>query len=173
MKLITYSLALFIALGSLSACSKDDDDGGDNGGASEADIAKANEFKTYVVEKKFQVSEYYADKPIDYVDTDNEVKQETDLWPYVSSWIRDDFNLFTSNNEVKIQQNGKLIAGNDSAVVTRNYAIGADKDGPYLDFINHEYKPLRYRLVEFNSSYFLVYVNWHSNSKVYSKFSVK
>jgi hypothetical protein len=166
MKMVKYLAIVFLAIGSLTSCKKES-------GASAADVAKAEAFKAFIAGKEFQVSEYYSDKPIDYVETDTEVKSETNLWPYVSLWIKDDLNSFdVATNKVTIQQGADKIAGNDAATLVFDCTIGADKNGPYFNFLNYLYNPLRYHLVEFTDSYFLVYVDWHSGGKVYTKFSV-
>jgi hypothetical protein len=151
MKTLNFLLVTVIIAGGLASCKKES-------GASAEDIAKANEFKAYIVNKQFQVREYYSDKPIDYVETDTVVKSETNLWPYVSSWIKDDLNTFDVTS-------GKV-------TIVLDFSIGADKTGPYFNFLNYLYNPLKYHLVEFTNSYFLVYVDWHSGAKVYTKFSV-
>ena len=166
MKMFKYLLfaSLFITL--FGSCKKE-------AGASPEDIAKAAAFKAYIGGKEFQISSYYSDKPIDYVTTDAEVKAETNLWPYVSLWIKDDLNLFDVNSgKVTIQQGSDKISGNDAATLTLDFSIGADKSGPYFNFLNYQYKPLKYRLVEFTDTYFLVYVDWTGGAKVYTKFSV-
>lgn len=167
MKMIKLLAVTVLAAGVMAGCKKES-------GASAADIEKANEFKAFLVGKKFQVSEYYSDKPIDYIETDDTVKSETDLWPYVSRWIRDDYNTFDVNTgKVTIDQDSIFIDGNSNNPLVFDFSVGADKTGPYFNFLNYQYKPLRYHLVEFTSTYFLVYVDWVQGSKVYTKFSVK
>jgi hypothetical protein len=166
MKTLNFLLVTVIIAGGLASCKKES-------GASAEDIAKANEFKAYIVNKQFQVREYYSDKPIDYVETDTVVKSETNLWPYVSSWIKDDLNTFdVTSGKVTIVQGPDKIQGNSAATIVLDFSIGADKTGPYFNFLNYLYNPLKYHLVEFTNSYFLVYVDWHSGAKVYTKFSV-
>ena len=166
MKIFTFLILALVGVGSISSCSKKDE-------ASAEDVAKANEFKAFVGAKKFQISEYYADKAIDYVEDDSEVRTETDLWRYVSLWIKDDFNVFdVSTGTVTITQNEDKIEGNSSATITKPIAIYAKKDGVYFDFLNYQYNPLKYHLVEFTSDHFLVYANWTGGAKVYTKFVV-
>lgn len=166
MKTGAYLIVALLATGILSSCKKED-------GASSADKQKAEEFKSSVVSKKFQVKQYYSDKPIDYVEDDAEVKSETELFNYVSAWIKDDWNVFDpSAGKVTITQNANKIEGNASEVFTKDFSIGADKKGVYFNFLNYQYNPLKYRLVEFTGDYFLVYVDWHSGAKVFTKFQV-
>jgi hypothetical protein len=166
MKIVTFLAFALLATGVLSSCKKGDE-------ASPEDKQKAEEFKAFIVSKKFQVKEYYSDKPIDYVEDDTEIKSETDLWNYVSAWIKDDWNVFDiAAGKVTITQNAKKIEGNSSETIVKDISVGADKNGPYFNFLNYQYNPLRYRIVEFTGDHFLVYVDWHSGAKVYSKFQV-
>lgn len=166
MKMVKYLTIALIAASFIGSCKKES-------GASAEDVAKANAFKAYIVGKQFQVSQYYSDKPIDYVTTDTEVKSETDLWPYVSLWIKDDLNSFdVASGKVTIQQGADKISGNNAATLVYDFSIGADKNGPWFNFLNYQYKPLKYNLVEFTDTYFLVYVDWTDGAKVYTKFSV-
>ena len=166
MKMVSYLSICLVALGLFSSCKKEN-------GASAEDVAKANAFKEFILAKKFRVTDYYSDKPIDYVETDTAVKSETELFQYVSSWIKDDENVFNvSSGKVAITQGAIKIDGNTEAVFTKDFSIGADKDGVYFNFLNYQYNPLKYRLVEFSGDHFLVYVNWHSGGKVFSKFTV-
>lgn len=164
MKILASLAVTLLATVVLSSCKKED-------GANAEDIAKANEFKTFVLSKQFQIKEYYSDKPIDYDENDDEVKLETDLWPYVSPWIKDDFNIFdVSSGKVTIVQNAVKIPGDDSEQIVRDISIGADKNGPYFNFVNYKYEPLRYRIIEFSGDHFLVSADWHSGAKVFTKF---
>lgn len=166
MKIAMYLTVALLASGIFSSCKKGDD-------VSAEDKKKAEDFKAFVVEKKFQVKEYYSDKPIDYVEDDTEVKSETDLFAYVSPWIKDDWNVFDVNtNKVSVTQNDRKIEGNTEAVIVRDFLIGADADGAYFNFLNYQYNPLKYRLVEFTADYFIVYADWHSGAKVFTKFQV-
>src|SRR5688572_13884019 len=106
MKIVNLLAVAILATGVLSSCKKGDD-------ISAESKQKAEEFKAFVVSKKFQVSEYYADKPIDYIEDDAEVKSETDLWIYVSPWIKDDWNVFDVNaGIVTVTQNATKVSGN-------------------------------------------------------------
>ena len=168
MKTYTYSIAFISAILFTSSCQKTVNDK-----ASPEDIARANEFKTAVSEKKFQLKEYYSDVPIDYIDSDNVVKAETQLWQYVSGWLKDDKNLFVNNSEVRVEQNAVKMPGLDTAVLIRRFFIGADQHGPYMDFLNHEYHPLKYRLKDFTDSSFIIYALWNNKSTVFSKFALE
>ncbi len=168
MKIMKTLLLILIGaatIGSLNSCKKEN-------GASAEDIAKANDFKAFIEGKNFQISEYYSDIPIDY-DPNDTVAASTDLWRYVSLWIKDDLNSFnTQTGKVTIVQGTHKIEGMDEDTLTFDFSIGADNTGAYFNFLNYQYKPLRYHLVSFTDSYFLVYVDWVQGSKVYTKFSV-
>ena len=167
MKIVTYLTVALLAIGVFCSCKKNGDE------ASAADKQKAEDFKAYIAGKNFTLVQYYSDKEIDYVEDDAEVKQETNLWPYVSIWIKDDVNSFDlSTGKVSITQNANKYSGITDEVFTRDFSIGADKNGPYFNFVNYQYNPLKYHLVDFNAEGFTVYVDWHSGAKVFSKFKV-
>jgi hypothetical protein len=134
---------------------------------------RAAEFKSFIQNNRFQVKAFYADQPIDYIDDDAEVRSETDLFRYASPWIKDDYNVFDeSTQQVTITQNEVKIPEIPEDVFTRTYTIGYDNNGVYFDFLNYEYEPLRYRLLEFNDNYFVVYVNWKNGVRLYTRFEV-
>lgn len=167
MKFINYSLLVLLSVATMSSCKDKDDE------INPEYVKRAEEFKAFIQAKPFQIAEYYSDKPIDYIEDDDQVREETDLWQYVSPWLKDDFNVFdNSTNKVTIAQNAVKIGTDNSEVLVRDFAIAADKDGPYFDFLTHEYNPLRYRLVEFTGNHFIVYADWHSGAKVFTKFQV-
>jgi hypothetical protein len=164
MKIVTYLALALLTTGVLSSCKKDEE-------ASAADKQKAEDFKAYLATKQFQLAHYWSDKAIDYVEDDTEVKQETDLWPYVSLWVKDDVNVFDLNSgKVTITQNTHKIESISEDVFTRDFSVGADKNGAYINFVNYQYNPLQYRIVDFDAEGFTVYVDWHSGAKVYSDF---
>ena len=43
------------------------------------------------VSRKYQLKEFYSDTPIDFDETDDVIKSETNLWPYVYEYIKDYF----------------------------------------------------------------------------------
>ena len=166
MKNVSFILVAFMITAFLGSCKKED-------GASAADIAKANEFKAFVASKNWQIADYYSDKPIDYDEEDSVVKSETDLFKYVSKWIKDDLNNFDlSTNKVTIQQNLEKIEGNTDATIVKDISVTADKTGAIFNFLNYQYQPLKYHIVEFTADYFIVYAEWHSGAKVFTKFVI-
>lgn len=166
MKILSRLGAILLVATTFVSCSKDDSD-------SSAFKETAEEFKAFIQSKNFQIADYYSDKPIDYVEDDNEVKAETDLWEYVSPWLKDDFNVFDiSTGKVTIQQNAIKIEGIPGETIIKDFSVTYDKKDAYLNFLNYEYLPLKYHLVEFSDNHFIVYADWHSGAKVYTRFEV-
>lgn len=166
MKIVTYLAFALLASSVFSSCKKEDD-------VSPENKQKAEDFKAAISAKQFRLVEYYADQPIDYVEDDAEVRQETDLWPYVSLWIKDDMNVFDLNsNLVTVVQNTHKFSGITDESFTKDFSVGADKNGAYFNFLNYQYNPLQYRIVDFTADSFTVYVDWHSGAKVFSKFAI-
>ncbi|MEO8584181.1 MAG: hypothetical protein ABI415_10310 [Flavitalea sp.] len=164
MKTCTSVIVVCILTCCFSSCTKE---------MSLEDVAASVKFKSFVLDKKFQISEYYSNRPIDYNEEDSVVKSETDLFKYASSWLKDDyntFNLFT--NKVTIEQNTKKISGNKDAIITRDIAVGEDKSGVYFTFLDYQYNSFTYRLVEYKEDYFILSASWHSGATVYTKFRV-
>lgn len=169
MKIFAYITVALVASAVLNSCSKKDDPPQVNPEYTK----KAEDFKVFVQAKNFRIKNYYSDKPIDYIEDDNQVKSETELWQYVSPWLKDDNNVFDpAAGTVTITQNAEKIPSDASATITKNIRIFADNTGPYFDFLSHEYQPLRYHLVDFADNYFIVYADWHSGEKVYTRFEV-
>lgn len=138
----------------------------------QADEKKATEFRAFTSAKKFKIVSFYADKPVDYVETDTEVKQETDLWAYVKDYIRDDINRVVDNGLVEIDQNAIKYAGHIEATLVRPFKVGSDRNGAYLEFVDYFYEPLRYKLFEFKDNYFIIYIDYKNGAKLYSKYDL-
>lgn len=158
-------LVIFIAF-AIFSCKKSDST---DDGIRPEDKQKAAEMVTFLGSNKFQLKKYYSETPIDYIDTDDVVKAETDLWKYVSSWLHDDHYTFNANGDVSIEQNEIKIPSDASATITRHYAVKADKDGVGFDFIGHEYQDLKYRLVTFNDTMLKVSATWNGKT-VFSEY---
>jgi hypothetical protein len=120
---------------------------------------------------KYQLKAFYSDIPIDFDETDDIVKSETDLWAYVYDYVKDDVNEFTDDSkELLIYQGEIKYPGNDSTVLQRTYFIGNDEEGQYMRFLSPEYEALRYRLLEIDDEHFIIYLKWKHGSTVYSRF---
>lgn len=166
MKTAVVLSATLVAILCVSACKKGDEVSAEN-------KDKAEQFKASIVSKKYQVSEYYSNTPIDYNEDDEEVKSETDLFAYVSPWIKDDWNVFdVSSGKVSITQNAHKIPSDSSEILSKDFSVSAEKEGVIFNFLNYQYQPLTYHLVEFADDYFVVSTDWHSGEKVYTKFVV-
>jgi hypothetical protein len=135
------------------------------------DKERAQQLTTFLKQNEFQLSAYYSETPIDYIDTDQVVKAETDLWQYVSLWVKDDRFIFQDNGEVLIEQNEDRIQTDTSATLTRQYGVEADKDGVGFKFVGHEYQPLNYRLITFSDTLLKVKATWN-NKEVISEYRV-
>lgn len=123
------------------------------------------------ISRNYQLRDFYSDIPIDFVENDDEIKSETNLWPYVNEYLKDDINEFFSDSTlVLIHQNNIRITGIDDSVLEKYYSIGTDSEGTYMKFLGPEYEPLLYRLQVINEDYFIIFVKWKHGSTVYSRF---
>lgn len=121
--------------------------------------------------RKFQLSAVYSDIPIDMMENDDEIKLETDLWPYVENYLKDDVNIFTDDTTaLEVHQNDIKMPGLNDPVLYRKYFIGTDNGGKYMKFLDNEYKPVRYDLVELTDTYFILGIKWRHGATLYSRF---
>jgi hypothetical protein len=162
-----FSFALIVTM--LASCSKDDSSNNNNIPGGDDSISQENKDKavalqSYLEGNKFQLSKYYSDTPIDYIDTDNVVKAEQDLWPYVSEWLKDDHYQFGNDGQVTIEQNANKVPGDDTDVLHRPYSVVADQEGVAFKFMGHEYQPLDYRLIEFSDTLLRVSATWNGKT---------
>jgi hypothetical protein len=146
------------------ACSKDDKNESD--GIKPEDKERAAALSTRLQSGGFRLTKYYSESPIDYIDTDQVVKAETDLWQYVSSWLHDDAYVFGSDGTLTIQQNAIKIPSDPSPTITKQYAVEADREGVSFDFVGHEYQDLTYRLLSFNDSIVQVSATWNGKTVI-------
>jgi hypothetical protein len=149
----------------LFACKKEESDG-----IKEEDKEKAATFAALIQKHDYKLTAYYAETPIDYDIEDDVVKQETELWPYVSPWLYDDAYTFKANNDVIVAQNTEKIPTDNAATITKRWTVVADKTGVRFNFIGHEYQYLVYYLVSFDDTKLKVWANWNGN-KVFSEFT--
>lgn len=143
------------------SCKKNESDG-----INPEDKEKAAALQSFLQQDKFQLKKYYSETPIDYIDTDQVVKEETDLWHYVSSWLHDDTYVFGANGTVVVEQNAVKISTDNSATLNRSYSVEADKNGVAFNFVGHEYQPLQYRLITFNDTMLKVSATWNSKTVI-------
>ncbi|HYF33608.1 MAG TPA: hypothetical protein VD993_20930 [Chitinophagaceae bacterium] len=145
-----------------------------NKSVSEEDSAakqRATDFQTVIQANKYMLVSFYADKPIDYITNDADVKSETDLWPYVKVHVKDDEYFFGANGALSISQKTDRISGNDAATINGSYSVAAKGQDVSVTFVDYMYAPLEYKLHEFDNGFFTVYVDGPSGSKLYSKYA--
>ncbi|MEP7257782.1 MAG: hypothetical protein ABI687_05330 [Flavitalea sp.] len=167
MKLIRISFASLLVLIFLSGCKKEL-----SLEQAESHVEEAHDFKDFLIDKDFRLKAFYTDTAIDYVEDDAEVKSETNLWGYVSGYLKDDTNTFHSNLTVDIAQNAIVMPGLTDAVLNRSFSVGSDGAGVYMQFLDYEYNPLTYRLKEMTADHFIVYVPWKNGIFLYSRFDL-
>ena len=132
---------------------------------------RSDDFQASVQTHKYKLAAFYADKPIDYITSDAEVRAETDLWAYVKGHITDDENFFGANGTLTIYQKANKISGNEAETINATYSIVPKGTDVSVTFIDYMYSPLEYKLLEFDNAYFTVYVDGPSGSKLYSKYA--
>ncbi len=176
MKAFFLASALICVL--MVACKKNSDPPPNNpgGGNDTTENTDPNELKaasldSFLQVNTFQLTNYYSDSAIDYDETDTIVKSETELWAYVSPWLKDDTYTFGSDGKVTINQNDAKIPNDASPTLTRPYQVVADNDGVKITFLTNEYNPLDYRLIEFSDTALKVSAIWNGH-KVNSDYKV-
>jgi hypothetical protein len=154
------------------ACKKDNDPAPNNppnNGNDSTDTTDPNELKaasldSFLQSNSFQLTRYYSDTAIDYDETDTIVKSETDLWAYVSPWLKDDVYTFGTDGNVTINQNDNKIPSDSTPTLTRPYAVVAEDDGVKFTFLTNEYETLDYHLVEFSDTLLKVTAVWNGKT---------
>jgi hypothetical protein len=170
MKQSLLSLAIIcIAQFVLSSCSK-------NSASDEEAQALANqqkkseEFQAIVNAHRFRLVDFYSDKPIDYIETDTEVRSETDLKAYIKPYLLDDDNMFDGQGKLSIVQNTQKMPGVTDPILIRNYNVSHDKNNVFLDFVTYTYSPAKYKVSEYSPAGFVIYLDWPNGAKVFSRF---
>jgi hypothetical protein len=120
--------------------------------------------------KKYQLKAFYSDIPIDFDETDNEVKHETDLWPYVQEYIKDDYNILLGNDSLVVFQNDIKMPGLSDEILYRNYSFSNSNNIQYMNFLTPAYGAAKYRLYEMNDDYFIIGLKWKDGARVFSRF---
>ena len=147
-----------IALLSIPSCTKPVDDAAADEQAIAQNKKKSEDFQAIISAHKFRLVDFYSDKPIDYIETDAEVRQETDLKAYIKPYLLDDDNVFGAEEVLNIVQNQSKMPGVADAVVKRNYHLSYDKSNVLLDFVTYTYTPAKYKVSEFSASGFVIYL---------------
>lgn len=161
------ALIVIVLVVTVFSCKKDDEK---TDGIRPEDKERAAALTTMLQTDSFRLTDYYANEAIDYIDTDQVVKAETDLWPYVSAWLHDDAYTFSSNGSLTIHQGASRIPTNGSGTISKNYSVQADKDGVAFNFVGHEYQDLKYRLESFNDTLLKVSATWNGKT-VFSEYT--
>lgn len=163
------ALGIILLVAVVISCNKNEDSTSD--GIKPEDKERAAAMQVQLQSGKFRLTDYYSESPIDYIDTDQVVKSETDLWQYVSPWLHDDAYVFGADGSLTIEQNTVKIPDNTSATISKNYAVSADKDGVAFNFVGHEYQDLKYRLLSFDDTVVKVSATWNGKTVIseYSK----
>ncbi len=131
---------------------------------------KSEEYQASVIGSRYQLIEFYSDKPIDYLDDDSLIKSETALWKYVKPYLIDDENVMDMNGTVVINQKLEMDPSIDSAYIFRSYKFSNDDKVVFFDFVDYYYKPLKYKVSSMDSSSILIYVDWPNGAKLYSRY---
>ena len=118
----------------------------------------------------FQLTAYYSDIPIDFDESDAEVRSETDLWRYVFDYLKDDHYIFHTDSTVDVVQHEMKMPGSNDPIFYRYYSIGTDINGEYMIYLTADYKQTKYRLHEMNEDYFILGLKWKDGARVYSRF---
>jgi hypothetical protein len=156
------------------ACKKDSDPAPNNpnnpnNGTDSTDTTDPNELEaasldSFLQSNNFQLARYYSDTAIDYDETDSVVKSETDLWSYVSPWLKDDIYTFGTDGNVTINQNDDKIPSDSTATLTRPYAVVADDEGVKFTFLTNDYMALDYRLISRSDTSLTVSAFWNGHT---------
>src|ERR671910_3735516 len=118
------ALAAFTMVG-LTSCMKDGEITiyhGPYHTASALDM-RADSLNDFVIGNHFLPVDFYADKPIDYIETNSTVLAETDLNKYIISYIKDDVIPFNQDHSLPVMQNALKMPGTDSLVLNRTWSI--------------------------------------------------
>jgi hypothetical protein len=139
---------------------------------------KADSLSKFLIGNHFLPVEFYADKPIDYIETNNTVLAETDLNKYIMNYIKDDVIPFNEDHSLPVMQNALMMPGTDSVVLNRTWSVSTSKEmnEVHLTYLDYYYHSMKYTIVEFKDDYFLGYINWTSQAdntktaKLFTKF---
>lgn len=137
------------------------------------EISEEQAIENFVTAKKFQLRRFYSDIAIDYIETDSQVKQETNLWGYVSEHLKDDVNIFLSTKgNVDVVQNAVKLTGVEDPILHRTYQIGSDSEGIFMMFLDANYNSFKYRFHETGEDYFILALKWSQGATLFSKFEM-
>ena len=118
----------------------------------------------------YKLTNYTSTQPIDYEPTDT-VGAKLNHWEYVSGWLKDDMIDFSAPNTISITQHNIWMGGTVDEIILRNYEVIPDQEGVSLRFLDFTYELLKYKLVSFSDSSFVIKAKWH-NDEVFSTFKL-
>jgi len=147
-------LTLVVIAGVFSSCQKSTTDNTDK------NQEKAAAFKAFISAPgvKFRPKSFFAEQPIDYIETDTEVTLETDLNKYIRPYLLDDDVIFNSNGTLTFNQNAVKINNDNADVINMTWFVNANADGVLLHYIDDQYNAADYYLEDFTDSYFRLYI---------------
>ena len=158
------ALGIILLITVVISCKKND--GEESDGINPADKERAAALTTELQANKYRLTAYYSETDIDYIDTDQVVKAEKDLWQYVSTWLHDDAYAFGADGTLTIEQNAVKIPTDASPTITKSYGVVADNSGVNFDFVGHEYQALKYKLISFNDTIVKVSATWNGKTVI-------
>ena len=139
---------------------------------------KTQDLNKFLIGNHFIPVEFYSDKPIDYNETNATVLAETNLNKYIINYVKDDVITFNADLSLPVIQNAIKMPGEAADVLNRSWSISSskEKNEVYLMYLDYDYTPRQYTVVEFKDNYILMYVDWTSKAdpsktaRLYSKF---
>jgi len=159
-KLLSSALVLCLIFAIVS-CSKDSSN--DSGGGIEPTPLEksADSLKKFVLGKHFVPVDFYASRPIDYDQTDQDMTKKTDLKPYILPYLADDVIEFRDNGVLHVDQGTILYSGKPTTFDTV-WSVETSKalNAVYLNYLDYYYHGRRYTLSTRNDSTMIAYVAW-------------
>jgi hypothetical protein len=131
---------------------------------------KSDLYQSSIMGNRYQLIEFYSDKPIDYLGDDTLIRRETALWQYVKPYLVDDENAMDMNGEIIINQKLIMNPSIDSSYIFRTYKFSNDDKEVYFDFVDYYYNPMKYKVRSIDNSSILIYIDWPNGAKLYSRY---
>jgi len=118
--------------------------------------AKADSFAVFTQGKILQIVDFYAESGVIYNDTTLET--ETQLFArYVPNWVQQ-AEMTLHDSKVDIKQGYYKYPYDTTTILHRSYDVTYDDNGVYFIYLTHDYKPLKYTVVEWDATHIKVYV---------------
>jgi hypothetical protein len=132
---------------------------------------KADAFQEYLIGKHFIPIEFYADREIDYDQTDGVSKLETNLEDYILQYLKDDKIVFLQGGKLSIDQGplpyvkGSIddpdFPGDPKWSVTIKKATGEVR----FQYLDYKYRQQTYILDHYDSTEILAHISWSGGGK--------